>query len=64
MSKTFVSCRAVLGAASLFAFLTDAAAPVPARAVDCPPGEPAYVYLDVGNDGCFQDGTDTQVADA
>lgn len=64
LSKTFVSCRAVLGAASLLAFLADAAAPVPARAVDCPPGEPAYVYLDVGNDGCFQAGTDTQIPDA
>lgn len=64
MPNRVTSRRVVLAAASLFACLAVVATAAPALAVDCPPGEPDFVYLDEGNDGCFQSGTDSQIPDA
>src|SRR5262249_41291597 len=59
MNKRVVSGRAVVAAV----FLGIGACALPAFAVDCPPGEPKFAYLDVGNDGCFNSGVDPQIPD-
>src|SRR6185369_13618872 len=60
MKCSFVWHRSFVAAACL----ASAAAVPPAHAVICPPGEPDFVYLDVGNDGCFNSGTDTEIPEA
>ena len=51
--------------APLLSFTAAVALPIGAAGlVTCPVGEPNFPYLDAGNDGCFNVGTDTEIPQA
>lgn len=49
----------VSGAMALLVFI--GLQPALAAPVTCPPGEPDFPYADVGNDGCFNSGVDSEI---
>jgi hypothetical protein len=62
MSMSTKRRAALAGAAASLAII--ALSVLPSQAVVCPPGEPDFAYRDVGNDGCFNMGTDTEIPEA